>query len=46
MLMSMKLHLDIKICKCLVASSPNISNFHSLEVVDRGSEAQLEVVEK
>ena len=32
--------LDINICKCPVS---NMSNFHPLEVVDRGSETQLQV---
>ena len=32
-------HLNVKICKC----SPNISSFHPLEVVGRGSETQLQV---
>ena len=35
----------IEICKCLVSNSTNTSNFHPLEVVDRGSETQLQVGE-
>ena len=37
--------LNIKICKCLVQNETNMINFHPLEVVDRGSETQLEVGE-
>ena len=37
--------LNIKICKCVVLNSTNMSNFHPLEVVDRGSETQLQVGE-
>ena len=32
--------LNSKIYKCLVSHLTNMSNFHSLEVVDRGSETQ------
>ena len=32
-------------CKCLVSYSTNISNYHPLEVVGRGSETQLQVGE-
>ena len=34
-----------QICKCFVLNLTNISNFHSLEVVGRGSETQLPVSE-
>ena len=37
--------LNIKICKCLVSNETNMSNFHPLEVVSRGSETQLQVGE-
>ena len=37
---------NIKICKCLVSYETNTSNSHSLEVVGRGSETQLQVGEK
>ena len=37
--------LSIKICKYLCLNSTNMSNFHPLEVVDRGSETQLQVGE-
>ena len=37
--------LNIKICKCLVLNEINMSNFHPLEVVCRGSETQLQVDE-
>ena len=33
-------------CKWLVLNWKNVSNFHKLEVVDRGSETQLQVGEK
>ena len=33
-------------CKCLASNKANMSNFHPLEVVGRGSETQLEVGEK
>ena len=33
-------------CKCLVSTETNMSNFHLLEVVGRGSETQLQVGEK
>ena len=38
-------HLNIKICKCSVSHWTNMSNFHQLEVVGRGSETQLQVDE-
>ena len=38
--------LNIKIIKCLVLKLTNMSNFHQLEVVGRGSETQLQVSEK
>ena len=37
--------LNINIFECLVSNSANISNFQPLEVVDRGSETQPQVVE-
>ena len=37
--------LNIKLCKCLVSNQTNMSKFHSLEVVGRGSETQLQVNE-
>ena len=36
--------LKIKICKSLVSNLPNMNNFQPLEVVDRGSEKQSQVV--
>ena len=33
-------------CKCLVSNLTNMSNYHSLEVVGRGRETQLQVGEK
>ena len=33
------------ICKCLVSNKTNMGNSHSLEVVGRGSETQLQVGE-
>ena len=33
------------ICECLVSNLTNISNFHPLEVVGRGSETQLQAGE-
>ena len=44
MLLGMKC-LNIKIRKCLVLNSTHMSNFQPLEVVDRGSETQLQVDE-
>ena len=38
--------LNIKIWKWLVSSQTNLSNFHPLEVVDRGSETQPHVGDK
>ena len=37
--------LNSNICKYLVPHETNMSNFHQLEVVDRGSETQLQVGE-
>ena len=37
--------LNIKIDKCLVSNETLMSNFHSLEVVGRGSETQQQVSE-
>ena len=37
--------LSIKICKFLVSNLIKMSNFHTLEVVDRGSETQPQVCE-
>ena len=37
--------LDVKIFKYLVSNWTNMSNFHPLEVVGRGSETQLQVGE-
>ena len=37
--------LNIKIYKYLVSNETNMSNFHPLEVVGRGSDAQLQVGE-
>ena len=37
--------LNVKICKYLVSNSTNMRNFQPLEVVDRGSETQSQVVE-
>ena len=37
--------LNITICTCLVLYKSNMSNFHPLEVVDRGSETQLQLDE-
>ena len=39
------MYLNITICKCLLSNITNMSNFQSLEVVDRGSETQPQVVE-
>ena len=36
---------NINICKYLVPNLANMSNFQPLEVVDRGSEAQHQLVE-
>ena len=36
---------NINICKCLVSNSMHMSNFHPHEVVNRGSETQLQVGE-
>ena len=41
----LKVCLNIKICKYLRSNQTNISKFHSLEVVGRGSETQLRVGE-
>ena len=35
--------LNIEICKYLVSNLTNMSNYHRLEVVSRGSETQLQV---
>ena len=35
--------LSIKIYKCFVSNDTNVSNFHPVEVVGRGSETQLQV---
>ena len=43
LLLGMKWAFNTKICKCLVSYKANMSNFHPLEVVDRGSETQLKV---
>ena len=37
--------LNIKICKLIVSIQTHMSNFQPLEVVDRGSEPQPQVVE-
>ena len=37
---------NVKICKCLRSNNTHMSNFQLLEVVDRGSETQLQVAEK
>ena len=37
--------LTINICKYFVSKKTNTSNFHTLEVVARGSETQLQVGE-
>ena len=37
--------LKIRISKCSVSNQTNVSNFHPLEVVGRGSDAQLQVDE-
>ena len=37
--------LNIKICKCLGLNITKMGNFQPLEVVDRGSETQPQVVE-
>ena len=37
--------LIINICKCVFSNLTYMSNFQPLEVVDRGSETQLKVVE-
>ena len=37
--------VNTKICKCLVLNLRNMSIFHPLEVVGRGSETQLQVGE-
>ena len=37
--------LNIKISKCLVLTDTNMNNIQPLEVVDRGSETQPQVVE-
>ena len=36
--------LNIKICKCLVLTYTNMNNIQQLEVVDRGSETQPQVI--
>ena len=36
--------LNTNICKCSVSNKANLSDFHPLEVVCRGSETQLQVV--
>ena len=33
----------VQICKCGVPNLTNMSNFHPLEIVGRGSETQLQV---
>ena len=40
------LNIKYYIYKCLVSNQTQISNFHPLEVVGRGSETQLQVGEK
>ena len=35
---------NIKFCKYFVANLTNMTNFHPLEVVDRGIEIQLQIV--
>ena len=37
--------LNINILICLISNQANMSNFQPLEVVDRGSETQPQVVE-
>ena len=37
---------NIKICRCLVSNLTNVGNFHPLEVVERGSETQLQLERK
>ena len=37
--------VNINICKCLLTNLANMSDFQPLEVVDRGSETQPQVVE-
>ena len=37
--------LNMKIYKCLVSNAINISNYHPLEVVRRGSDTQFQVGE-
>ena len=39
-------HLNSTSCKSFASYRTNISNFHPLEVVDRGSETQLQVGEE
>ena len=38
--------LNVEVCKCLVSNGTNMSHFRRLEVVDRGSESQLQVGKK
>ena len=45
LLLGTKLCLKIKICKYLFSNKANMSNFQPLEVVDRGSGTQPQVVE-
>ena len=36
---------NVNICKCFFSNQTDMSNFQPLEVVDRGSETQLQVGE-
>ena len=38
--------LNIKMCKCFVQDETDMSKFHRLEVVGRGSETQLQAGKK
>ena len=43
--MVQKVCSNIRICEYFVSKETNVSNFHPLEVVGRGSETQLQVSE-
>ena len=36
--------LNMKMCKCLVPNETNMSDFHPLEVADRGRDPRLQAV--
>ena len=45
LLLRLKFVFKSQVLKCLVQNETNITNFHPLEVVGRGSETQLQVGE-